>query len=151
MKILAVEDDPSVLEVTKKRLELAGYEVITAMEGLEGLKKARSENPDLIVLDLKLPNLNGYQISWMLKRDMKYRHIPIIMLTSLTEEKDIIEGFRAGADFYITKPYDADALMIQIKTLLEQRPREKPAPPAPVPKKKPKKLVKTQRRKPKGK
>ena len=72
-KILAVDDDVMVLAVIKKRLEFAGYEVITAMEGLEGLKKARSENPDLIVLDLILPNLNGYQICAMLKRDSKYR------------------------------------------------------------------------------
>ena len=151
MKILAVEDDPSVLEVTKKRLEIAGYEVITASEGLEGLKKARSENPDLILLDLILPNLNGYQICSMLKQDRKYRNIPIVMFTSLSREKDIKEGFKAGADAYVAKPYDSGALLFHIKTLLEQRPKEKPAPSAPAPKKKPKKLGKTKRQKPKGK
>jgi DNA-binding response OmpR family regulator len=135
MKILAVEDDASVLEVTKKRLELAGYEVITAIEGLEGLKKARSENPDLIVLDLILPNLNGYQICSMLKQDRKYRDIPIVMFTSLSQEKDVTEGFKAGADAYVAKPYDSVALLFHIKTLLEQRPNKRPEPQAPAPKK----------------
>jgi DNA-binding response OmpR family regulator len=151
MKILLVEDDSSVLEVTKKRLEIEGYEVITALEGIEGLNKARSENPDLILLDLKLPNLNGYQICWMLKGDIKYRHIPIVMLTSLSQRKDVEEGFRAGANAYVAKPYDEKVLLYHIKTLLERRPKEKPVPPAPAPKKKPKKLAKTGGRKPKGK
>jgi two-component system alkaline phosphatase synthesis response regulator PhoP len=148
MKILAVEDDASIMAVTQKRLEVAGYEVITAFEGLEGLKKARTENPDLIVLDLKLPNLNGYQICSMLKRDKKYCDIPIVMLTSLTMEKDVEEGFRAGADAYITKPYDAQALLYHIKTLLEKRHNMRPAPQAPAAKKKPKELVKTNRLEP---
>jgi len=140
MKILAVEDDASVLAVTKKRLELAGYEVVTAIEGLEGLKKARSENPDLIILDLILPNLNGYQICSMLKRDPKYQNIPIIMLTSRSKVKDADEGFKAGADAYITKPYDAEALLFNIRTLLgqQQLPMKNPEPPAPAPEEKPK-------------
>jgi DNA-binding response OmpR family regulator len=140
MKILAVEDDASVLAVTKKRLEIAGYEVITAIEGLDGLKKARSENPDLIILDLILPNLNGYQICSMLKRDNKYQNIPIIMLTSRSKEKDVDEGFTAGADAYITKPYDAEALLFNIRTLLGQLqlPMKNPEPQAPAPEEKPK-------------
>jgi len=120
IKILAVDDDTMVLAVIKKRLEFAGYEVITAMEGLEGLKKARSENPDLIVLDLILPNLNGYQICAMLKRDSKYRNIPIIMLTSRSQQADIAEGMKAGADAYITKPYDPDEFIAKIQTLLTE-------------------------------
>lgn len=117
-KILAVDDDAMVLAVIKKRLEFAGYEVITAMEGLEGLKKARTENPDLIVLDLILPNLNGYQICAMLKRDSTYRNIPIVMLTSRSQQADIAEGLKAGADAYITKPYDPDEFITTIQNLL---------------------------------
>ena len=143
MKILAVEDDASILAVTKKRLEIAGYEVITASEGLEGLKKARSENPDLIVLDLILPNLDGYQICSMLKQDKKYCNIPIVMLTSRSQEKDVHEGFSVGADAYVTKPYDTGALLFHIKTLLEKRPKKIAEPQAPAPKKKPKEMVKT--------
>ena len=117
-KILAVDDDAMVLAVIKKRLEFAGYEVITAMEGLEGLKKARTEKPDLIVLDLILPNLNGYQICAMLKRDSAYRNIPIVMLTSRSQQADIAEGMKAGADAYITKPYDPDEFIATIQNLL---------------------------------
>ncbi len=117
-KILAVDDDAMVLAVIKKRLEFAGYEVISAMEGLEGLKKARTENPDLIVLDLILPNLNGYQICAMLKRDSTYRNIPIVMLTSRSQQADIAEGMKAGADAYITKPYDPDEFITTIQNLL---------------------------------
>jgi two-component system alkaline phosphatase synthesis response regulator PhoP len=132
IKILAVDDDAMVLAVIKKRLEFAGYEVITAMEGLEGLKKARSENPDLIVLDLILPNLNGYQICAMLKRDSNYRKIPIIMLTSRSQQADIAEGMKAGADAYITKPYDPDEFIAKIQTLLtesqQNKTKEQPEP-----------------------
>lgn len=125
IKILAVDDDAMVLAVIKKRLEFAGYEVITAMEGLEGLKKARSENPDLIVLDLILPNLNGYQICAMLKRDSNYRNIPIVMLTSRSQQADIAEGMKAGADAYITKPYDPDEFIAKIQTLLTESQQNK--------------------------
>ena len=151
MKILLVEDDLSILAVTKKRLEIAGYEVITAIEGLDGLKKARSANPHLIILDLILPNLNGYQICGMLKRDRKYRNLPIIMLTSLTKGKDAEEGFRVGADAYLTKPYDAEVLLYHIKTLLEKRYNVRLTMPAPEPTKKPKELVKTNSSESKGK
>ena len=131
IKILAVDDDAMVLAVIKKRLEFAGYEVITAMEGLEGLKKARSENPDLIVLDLILPNLNGYQICAMLKRDSKYRNIPIIMLTSRSQKADIAEGMKAGADAYITKPYDPDEFIAKIQILLTGSQQNKDQQPEP--------------------
>ena len=128
MKILAVDDDPKVLAVIKKRLEFAGYEVITAIEGKEGLLKARTENPDLIVLDLILPNLNGYQICAMLKHDAKYQNIPIVILTSRSQQSDIAEGMRVGADVYITKPYDPDDFLNKIKTLLEQAPNKSAEP-----------------------
>ena len=137
MKILAVEDDASVLAVTKQRLESAGYEVLTAVEGKEGLKKARSENPDLIILDLLLPNLNGYQICAMLKKDIKYQNIPIVMLTSRIHTKDIAEGFKVGADAYITKPYDSEGLLNQVKTLLAKSGKN-PEPTGPAPEEKPK-------------
>ena len=136
MKILLVEDDASVLAVTKKRLEIEGYEVVTAIEGLDGLNKARSEKPDLIILDLMLPNLNGHQICAMLKHDSKYRDIPVIMLTSRFQKKDVDDGLKAGADAYVTKPYDAGVLLSHIKTLLEQRLNRRPGRQAPAPEKK---------------
>lgn len=137
MKILAVEDDTMFLAVIKKRLEFAGYEVITAVEGRDGLNKARSENPDLIILDLILPNLNGYRICSMLKRDSKYHNIPIIMLTARSRQADVAEGLKAGADAYFTKPYDLEDLLVQIKTLLGQLPKKSPEPQGPVTEEKP--------------
>ncbi len=103
-RILAVDDEPRILAVIQQRLESAGYEVITARDGLEALTRARSEKPDLIVLDLILPKLNGYEVCNMLKRDRQYRDIPILMLTARTQTKDVEEGIRVGADGYMTKP-----------------------------------------------
>ncbi len=117
-KILVVDDEARVLMVIQKRLESAGYEVITAMDGNEGLSKARSENPDLIVLDLILPKLNGYQVCSILKRDSYYKQIPILMLTARSQERDVDEGMRVGADAYMTKPFKNELLLGQIEQLL---------------------------------
>jgi two-component system, OmpR family, alkaline phosphatase synthesis response regulator PhoP len=122
-KILVVDDEPHVLSVVKRRLEGAGYEVTTAEEGHAGLRKARTEHPDLIVLDLILPNMNGYQICAMLKGDKSYRHIPIMMLTVRSQEKDVAEGMRVGANAYMTKPYDADAFLARVAELLAETDR----------------------------
>jgi CheY-like chemotaxis protein len=119
-RILAIEDDVRVLGMLKKRLEFLGYEVITAQDGNDGLRLARTENPDLIVLDLILPGLNGYEVCAMLKGDRQRRDIPIIMLTARSQEKDAAEGKRVGADAYVTKPYDPDEFAAQVKLLLEQ-------------------------------
>jgi len=124
-RILAVDDEPKVLAVIKKRLEFAGFEVITATEGLEGLKKARSESPDLIVLDLILPNLSGFQVCRLLKGDNSYKAIPILMLSARSQEKDVNEGMRVGADFYMTKPYDPDAFVAKIQELLAEAEKKK--------------------------
>jgi two-component system alkaline phosphatase synthesis response regulator PhoP len=120
-RILAVDDEPRVLAMIQKRLETAGYEVITATEGQEALKKAHAEQPDLIVLDLILPGLNGYQICAMLKKDELYRDIPILMLTARSQEQDVSEGMRVGADAYMTKPYDSEAFLFQVAGLLGKR------------------------------
>ncbi|MEO0092904.1 MAG: response regulator, partial [candidate division WOR-3 bacterium] len=114
-RILVVDDEARVLAVIQKRLESAGYEVITAMDGTEGLKKAREENPDLIILDLILPKLNGYQVCAILKRDSYYKKIPILMLTARSQERDIEEGMRVGADAYMTKPFKNEVLLEQVK------------------------------------
>ena len=119
-KILVVDDEIRVLTVIQKRLESSGYEVITAMDGNEALLKARGENPDLIILDLILPKLNGYQVCSILKRDSFYKQIPILMLTARTQEKDVDEGMRVGADAYMTKPFKNEILLGQIEQLLSK-------------------------------
>lgn len=119
-RLLVVEDEARVLMMIKERLEFAGYDVTTATEGQDGLKKARAEKPDLIVLDLILPNLNGYQVCAMLKGDKQCQNIPILMLTARSQEKDMAEGMRVGADAYLTKPYDPTVFLDRVAALLRQ-------------------------------
>jgi len=117
-KILVVDDEVALVEILKMRLEVKGYEVITAYDGPEALEKSRSESPDLILLDLMLPKLDGYRVCKMLKFDEKYQDIPIIMLTALAQESDKKLGLEIGADLYMTKPFESDQLMAAIEKLL---------------------------------
>jgi DNA-binding response OmpR family regulator len=117
-RILIIEDESRVLAVLQKRLESAGYEVLSASDGKSGLNKARQEKPDLVILDLILPEMDGFQVCNFLKRDRRYQHIPIIILTARLEEKDITEAKKAGADAYFTKPFNYEDLLAKIKELL---------------------------------
>lgn len=117
-KILLIDDEKDLVETVSFRLESLGYTVIPAYEGQEGLDKARRENPDLIILDLMLPKLDGYKICRMLKFDEKYKHIPIIMFTARAQEQDKKMGEEVGADAYITKPFDSKTLLDEIARLL---------------------------------
>jgi len=110
-RILAVDDSPTVLEMIKAILESEGYEVITATDGSAALEAARSEVPDLIVLDVMLPKLDGYKVCRLLKYDQKYQHIPIVMLTAKAEEQSMATGIRTGADQYLTKPVEPETLL----------------------------------------
>ena len=117
-RILVVDDEIRVLAVIQRRLESVGYEVVTALDGNDALRKARSEKPDLIVLDLILPGFNGFQICGMLKRDLQFRQIPILILSARSQEKDIEEGKHMGAEAYMTKPYKHEELLAKIAELL---------------------------------
>ncbi len=117
-KILVVEDEKEMLESFKIRLENEGFEVLTAGDGEEGLRLAREANPDLVMLDLILPKLNGYKICRMLKYDKRFRHIPVIILTAKAEESDRELGLTVGADVYITKPFEWEEIHKKIKELL---------------------------------
>lgn len=119
-RILLVDDEKDLVEIVTFRLETSGYEVIPAYDGQEGLNKAKSERPDLIILDLMLPRMNGYEVCQLLKFDQKYKHIPIIMFTARTQESDKKTGFEVGANAYITKPFDAQVLLSKIKELLKE-------------------------------
>ena len=110
-RILAVDDSPTVLEMIRTILESGGYEVITAADGSEALNTARTEAPDLIVLDVMLPKLDGYKVCRLLKYDQKYQHIPIVMLTAKAEEQSMATGIRTGADQYLTKPIEPELLL----------------------------------------
>ncbi|RKY80532.1 two-component system response regulator [candidate division KSB1 bacterium] len=114
-RILVVDDYLQVVEMLRIRLETAGYEVLTACDGHEALQKARTEKPDLIILDVMLPKMNGYKVCRFLKFDKRYKDIPIIMLTSRAKQSDVEIGLQTGADEYICKPYDPVKLLKTIK------------------------------------
>jgi DNA-binding response OmpR family regulator len=118
--ILVVEDDARVLKVVKKRLEVAGYEVITAVDGNTGLELALSGKPDLLVLDLMLPGMDGREICWAIRHDAVHSQLPILMLTVLAQDTDIYRGLVLGANTYLTKPFDSDVLLQRIADLLTQ-------------------------------
>ena len=96
-----------------------GYDVLTAGDGQAGLEKARTEKPDLILLDVMLPKLDGYKVARMLKFDERYSKIPIIMITAKIQEKDKETGLEMGADAYITKPFDMTTLLSKIDQTLK--------------------------------
>ncbi len=118
-KILVVDDELDMLMVIKLRLEASGFDVITATDGLEGLNAARKDNPDLIVLDIMLPKMNGYKVARFLKFDEEYRKIPIVMLTALGGEEDRNTGIETGADAYLTKPFETEQLLKTVRKFLE--------------------------------
>ncbi|NQT47138.1 MAG: response regulator [Candidatus Omnitrophica bacterium] len=117
-RILLVDDEKDLIETLAFRLEANEYEVLKAYDGQEGLDKARKEKPDLIILDLMLPKMDGYKVCRMLKFDEKYKQIPIIMFTARAQDSDKKMGEEVGADGYITKPFDPKALLDKIKELL---------------------------------
>lgn len=105
----------------KMQLEANGFKVLTAKDGQEGLDKARKENPDLIILDLMLPRIDGYKVCRMLKFDEKYKKIPVIIYTARAQEADEKLGYEVGADAYMTKPFDPKKLLARINELLNSR------------------------------
>ncbi len=119
-KILLVEDEKDMVYAITLQLETNGYEVITAYDGHAGFKKAKSEKPDLIILDLMLPKMDGYKVCGLLKTDMRYNKIPVIMFTARAQESDIQMGKEVGADAYITKSFGPQVLLKKIKELLKQ-------------------------------
>jgi two-component system alkaline phosphatase synthesis response regulator PhoP len=119
-RILVVDDEVDLVETVRFSLELEGYDVLVAYNGEEGLNQARKENPDLILLDLMLPKLDGYKVCRLLKFDERYKHIPILMLTAKIQEKDKVTGMETGANEYITKPFEMDELMKKVKGYLNK-------------------------------
>ena len=119
-KILIVDDEADLVETIRFSLEMEGYHVLASYSGEDALNQARKENPDLILLDLMLPNLDGYKVCRLLKFDNRYKHIPILMLTAKTQEKDKALGMETGANEYITKPFEMDDLLKKVKQYLNK-------------------------------
>lgn len=120
-RILIVDDEPSILETIKFHLEMNDYDILSATDGMEALKLARSKGPDLILLDLMLPLMDGYKVCKMLKMDRRYKDIPVIMLTAKAGSVDEVEGYQSGADAYIKKPFDLEALSSVVEEMLEKK------------------------------
>ncbi|MDO8957422.1 MAG: response regulator [Deltaproteobacteria bacterium] len=118
-KILVVDDEVDLVETVRFPLEMEGFEVLVSYNGVDALDQVRKECPDLILLDLMLPKLDGYKVCRLLKFDERYKHIPILMLTAKTQEKDVLLGIETGADDYITKPFDIDKLIKKVKNFLK--------------------------------
>lgn len=116
--ILIVEDNPASLEIMQVRLEASDYRVITATDGEEGLAKAQSSLPDLILLDVMMPKMDGLEVCRRLKNNDSLPFMPIIMVTAKTDTKDVIAGLEAGGDEYLTKPVDHGSLVARVKSML---------------------------------
>lgn len=116
-KVLVVEDEPTLMETLAYNLTRQGYQVSTASDGLAALEIARQEKPDMIILDLMLPGLDGFEVCRILRQEM---NTPILMLTARTDEVDKIVGLEVGADDYLTKPFNMRELMARVKAHLRR-------------------------------
>ncbi len=118
--ILIVDDEVDLVETVRFPLEMAGYRVLVSYNGEDALNQARKENPDLILLDLMLPKMDGYKVCRLLKFDDRYKHIPVLMLTAKTQERDKVLGMETGANEYITKPFEIEDLLKKVKGYLNK-------------------------------
>ena len=119
-KILVVDDEPDAVELVSFNLKAAGFEVVTAADGAEALKRAKEHQPDLLVLDVMLPEVDGLEVCKIIRRDPSVAHIPIIMLTAKAAEIDRVLGLELGADDYVTKPFSPRELVLRIRKILDR-------------------------------
>jgi two-component system alkaline phosphatase synthesis response regulator PhoP len=125
-KVLVVDDEEDLLELLRFNLSKEGYQVSCATSGGEALKSVRSDVPDLILLDLMLPDIDGLEVARRLRHDSDTRNIPIVMLTAKGEEADIVTGLELGADDYITKPFSRKVLVARLRAVLRRKGGEAP-------------------------
>ncbi len=119
-KILVIDDDEAINELIKVNLELAFYKVITALDGNKGYALAKQELPDLIILDVMMPEVDGYTVAKRIRENEATKDIPIIMLTALNMLQNKVQGFNIGVDDYICKPFEIEELLVRIKALLKR-------------------------------
>jgi DNA-binding response OmpR family regulator len=119
--ILVADDDDDILQLVAFRLERAGYTVITVRDGQQALAAAREHVPDLAVLDVMMPGLNGYEVTRQLREDEATRGISVILLTARVQEADVSRGFEAGADDYLRKPFSPQELRSRVRAILQRR------------------------------
>ncbi len=118
-KILAVDDEKAIVRLVQVNLEREGYEVVTAYDGREALEKVASERPDLIVLDVMMPYMDGFEVLQQLKKEPDTREIPVIMLTAKAQDADVFRGWQSGVDCYLTKPFNPMELKAFVKRVFK--------------------------------
>ena len=119
--ILLVEDEPSLIELMNIYLSRRGYRIVTVADGAEVMNQARSVKPDIIILDIMLPKLNGFEVCSLIKSDPALKQIPVMILSALVQKSEIEMGIRMGADLYMTKPFQNSDLLANIEKLLERK------------------------------
>jgi len=120
-RILVIEDEPDIQEVLDYNLRGAGYDVVSAVRGLDGLRMVREHRPDLVLLDLMLPDIPGTEVCRAIRDNPTTRALPVVMLTARQEEIDRVVGFEIGADDYVTKPFSIRELLLRIRAVLKRR------------------------------
>ena len=118
-RILAVDDEPNIVRLIQVNLERHGYQVDTASNGVQALEKIRANRPDLVVSDVMMPEMDGFELLSTIKRDPALEDLPIIMLTAKTQDKNVMEGYSRGADMYLTKPFNPAELLAFVKRILQ--------------------------------
>jgi DNA-binding response OmpR family regulator len=119
-KVLIVEDTEEITALLKFKLKGAGYDVMVAENGEEGLRSARENPPDLVILDVMMPVMDGFEMLSILKKDEILKSVPVIVLTARSSEKDVLRGFELGADDYVTKPFRIEEFLARVKAVLSR-------------------------------
>jgi two-component system alkaline phosphatase synthesis response regulator PhoP/two-component system response regulator VicR len=117
-KILAVDDDKFIVMVIRVNLEYEGYEVLEAYDGVQALEVIEAEKPDLVVLDIMMPEMNGWDVLSRIRENPETEFLPVIMLTALAQDRDVEEATLRGADVYLTKPFEPEELILTVKRML---------------------------------
>lgn len=118
--ILVVDDEPEIISLLEEQLKELGYHVLTAKDGMLGLEIARKHQPDLMILDLMLPKVDGYRVLGLLKNDVRYSGIPVIIFSARAQKEDMHLGEELGASAYITKPFEGQAIFNKVNELMKQ-------------------------------
>ena len=118
-KILAVDDERHIVRLVQVNLERAGYEVVTAFDGKDALEKVAAEQPDLVVLDVMMPYMDGFEVLQNLRKNPSTRELPVIMLTAKAQDADVFRGWQSGVDCYLTKPFNPMELISFVKRIFK--------------------------------
>ena len=118
-RILVVDDERHIVRLVQVNLERAGYEVLTAFDGIEALDKVKNDDPDMVVLDVMMPRMDGFEVLKNLQSDPRFQNIPVIMLTAKAQDADIFKGWASGVSSYLTKPFNPRELLVFVERIFQ--------------------------------